>query len=773
MRATTPLLAVAILAVGCSRSHYRTAADRETYPIVAERQALGPGYGIGRLQLEPPAWSRLSDPFDPDRPPKPPDDPAAGVLMAHPYKFRGASHWGKNGHTDRIEPVGWAEVLASDATGAIRLDQEKAVEVALLDSREYQTALESVYLTALSLTLNRFEFDVRWFGRNATTFAHAGTSSVPTESNSLTSNTNVGFGRNFAAGGQLVADFANSVVYEYTGGTTGRVRSNMLFTLTQPLLRNFGRAVRLEGLTQAERDVLYAVRDFARFRKQFYVSVAVGNGGYLDLLLALQTVRNSEANLRRPEETYRLYNELFRGGRASVVELDQFYQSLQSARQDVLNTRVALENAKDQFKLSLGLPPRLPIELDDSPLDQFVLTDPGVERLRDLLEEFQRARLRELDAAPPLDAVRRAFAELGDLAGRGPAAVASAAADLDAFGKQFDRPARPGDDPEQRDRDRATFAALKTTLTEAAAEFGKLAPKVERDAAAATEATRKEGWEAAVEDAKLLLSALDGVVSVQTQSRIYRIELPEVDVPEEPAMAFAKAYRLDLQNRLGQATDAWRRVRVAGNALRGGVDVVATANLASDPDHDNPFNFAAEANAYTIGLQVDAPLNRQAERNAYRASLVAYQRAKRSYVALSDQVELQVRQDLRELARTRSSFAISRQQVLAAARQYENARLTLLGPRDRRAANDTTTLNLLQALSNLLAARNSLAANYVQFEQRRLQLLLDLEELQLDDRGFPTNAAPRLPGRPGGRDDARPPVPGESRPLPPPRPAGP
>jgi hypothetical protein len=774
MRATIPLLAAALLAVGCTRSHYRNSADRETYPIVAEREALGYGYGIGRLQLEPPAWSRLSDPFDPDHPPKPPDDRAAGVLMAHPYKFHGSSHWGKDGYTDRVEPVGWEGVLGPDEKGSVRLDQEKAVEVALLNSREYQTALEGVYLTALSLTLNRFEFDVRWFGRNATTYAHAGTSSLPTESNTLTSNSNLGFSRNFAAGGQLVADFANSVVYEYTGGTTGRVRSNMLFTLTQPLLRNFGRAVRLEGLTQAERDVLYAVRDFARFRKQFYVSVAVQGGGYLDLLLALQTLRNSEANLRRQEETYRLYNELFRGGRASVVEVDQFYQSLQSARQDVINTRVALENAKDQFKLALGLPPRLPVDLDDSPLDQFILTDPGVERLRDQLEEFQRARLRELDAPPPLDVLRRAFAELRELAGRGPAAVASATTDLDAFGRQFDRPARPGDDPEQRDRDRATFAAMKTTLAEAATELGKLTPKVERDAAAATEATRKEAWEAAVQDAKLLLSALDGVIAVQTQSRIYRIELPEVDVSEGPALAFAKSYRLDLQNRLGQATDAWRKVRVAANALRGGVDVVATANLASDPDHDNPFNFAAEANAYTVGVQIDTPLNRQAERNAYRASLITYQRAKRGYVALSDQVELQIRQDLRELGRTRSSFAIARQQVLAAARQYENARLTLLGPRDRRAANDATTLNLLQALSNLLAARNALAANFVLFEQRRLQLLLDLEELQLDDRGFPTNASPRLPGRPGGgRDEAGTPAPGEPRPLPPPRPAGP
>lgn len=784
MRATTPILAAALLAVGCTRGHYRRAADRETYPIIAEREALHPGYDIGRLQLEPPPESRLSDPFNPDRPPKPPDDPAAGVLMAHPYKFRGSSHWGKDGHTSLVEPVGWEVALAPDETGTVKLDQNKSVEVALLDSREYQTALEAVYLSALSLTLNRFEFDVRWFGRNATTYNHVGTSSVPTESNTLTSNSSLGFARNFAAGGQLLVDFANSVVYEYTGGSTGRVRSNFLFTLTQPLLRNFGRKVRLEGLTQAERDVLYAVRDFARFRKQFYVSVAVGNGGYLDLLLAVQTLRNSEANLKRQEETYRLYNELFRGGRRSVVELDQFYQSLVSARQDVVNTRFALESQKDQFKLLLGLPPRLPVELDDSPLDQFVLTDPAVEAFRDDLEAFQRARLRELDEAPPAEALRRAFAALKELAGRGPAAVTSATADLEAFGKRLDRPAAAGDDPEQRDRDRATFATLKTALAEAAADLPRLVAKIDRDAAAVAEDRRRESWAAVTEDAKLLLAIIDAVIAVQTQSRIYRIELPEVEVQEGPALQYAKENRLDLQNRLGVATDAWRRVTVAANALRGDVNVVATANLATDPDKDNPFNFAAEANAYTVGLQLDAPLNRLAERNVYRASLIGYQRAKRGYVELSDQIEFQVRQDLRELARTRSAFAIARQQVLSAARQYENARLSLVGPQARQGgANDATTLNLLQALSTLQQARNALAANFVLFEQRRLQLLLDLEELQLDARGFPTNASPRTAGggdagrrdgagNPGPQPNSPAPGVGAPGPLPPDRPGG-
>jgi outer membrane protein TolC len=772
MRVVPPILAAILLTLGCTRAHYRTSADRETYSIVADREALGPGYGIGRLDLGPGPGSRLADPFDPDHPPQPPDDRASGVLMDHPYKFRGSRRWGKDGHADLIEPPGWEGVLAPDEKGVVRLDQARSVEVALLNSREYQTALEDVYLSALSLTLNRFEFDLRWFGRNATNYFATGAG--PNGTNLLTSTTDVGFNRNLAAGGQLLIDFANTVVYGNAGGTSNAaVRSNMLFSLSQPLLRNFGRKVRLEGLTQAERNVLYAVRDFARFRKQFYVAVAVQGGGYLDLLLAVQTLRNSEANLRRQEETYRLYLELFRGGRASAVELDQFYQSLQAARQDVINTRVALENAKDRFKLTLGLPPRLPIDLDVSPLDPFILTDPRLDRLGEELEAFQRARLKELDAPPTVVDLRRAFASLRDLTARVPAAVTSASADVDAFGRQFDRPPWPGDDPDQRERDRATYTALKTTLGEINADLPKLVARIDRDAAAVNEEQRKAGWEATIEDAKLLQAILDGLVSVQSQSRIYRIELPDVDVPEGPALAYAHENRLDLQNRLGQVTDAWRKVTVAANALRGGLDVTASANLATDPTGSRPFDFAAEFNSYAVGLQFDAPLNRLAERNAYRASLITYQRARRSYVQLSDEIEFQVRVDLRELDRTRSSFAIARQQVLAAARQYENARLNLVGPRDRRQANDTTTLNLLQALSNLLAARNALAANYVSFEQRLLQLLLDLEELQLDDRGFPLNATTHSSVRPTSGDDGAGTAGQGRRAVPPPRSAGP
>jgi outer membrane protein TolC len=727
--------------VGCTRSHYRNAADRETYPIIFERERLNPSFDIGRTQVEPLPGSRLADPFNPDRPPKPPDDISAAVFMDRPGGMKGAKGWGKDGYTDAIEPPGWQEVLGLDDRGVLKLNQDKAVDIALLNSREYQTALEEVYLSALSLTLNRFDFAVKWFGNNSTNYTHFGAGGPPRETSTLTSNTDIGFTRNFAAGGQLVADILNSLFFEFVNNTY-QVRSNLAFTLTQPLLRNFGRKVRLESLTQAERDTLYAVRVFARFRKQFWAGVAVQNGGYYDLLLALQTLRNTEANLKRQEETYRLYDELFRGGRASVVERDQFYQSYQSAQQSVIDARVALENSLDSFKLTLGVPPRIPVELDDALLNQFVLVDPQLDRLRDDLEAFQRARFAELDEAPTVESLRRSFTTLKDLTNQSLTASSSASKDLDRWRKRLERPLRPNDDANQKAREQEIYQGFQKSLPETVDDLKKAIGLLEQHEKGIAENKRKESWESVTQDVKNILSLLDGVIAAQTQARIHLIELPEVDVTEEDGLAYAKENRLDLQNRLGIATDAWRKVTVAANALKSDLNVVTSMNFGTDPDHMRPFNFASEATQYSVGLRFDAPLNRLAERNVYRASLITYQRAKRAYVALSDQVEFQVRGDLRQLNQLRVRFEIARQQLLSAARQYENARLILLGPRDRRSANDTTTLNLLQALSALLAARNALTASYINYEQQRVQLLLDLEALQLDHQGIPTNANP-------------------------------
>ena len=78
------------------------------------------------------------------------------------------------------------------------------------------------------------------------------------------------------------------------------------------------------------------------------------------------------------------------------------------------------------------------------------------------------------------------------------------------------------------------------------------------------------------------------------------------------------------------------------------------------------FNFSGDAARYSVGVQFDGPLNRQAERNAYRSSLIAYQQARRSYMLQSDRVEQAIRRDLRQLELQRVTVEVARLTVISA-----------------------------------------------------------------------------------------------------------
>ena len=57
------------------------------------------------------------------------------------------------------------------------------------------------------------------------------------------------------------------------------------------------------------------------------------------------------------------------------------------------------------------------------------------------------------------------------------------------------------------------------------------------------------------------------------------------------------------------------------------------------------------------------------------------------------------------------------------------------------AGDSSSTQDVLDALGSLLEAKNSLIGIWISYETNRLQLLLDLESLQLDERGFPVQQA--------------------------------
>src|SRR5207244_3609159 len=86
-----------------------------------------------------------------------------------------------------------------------------------------------------------------------------------------------GFSKLFSTGALLLFNFANQTVVELTGFPKGVTsQSTLNLDLVQPFLRGGGRAVTLEPLTQTERNLVYDIRAYSRFREQFYVSMALG-----------------------------------------------------------------------------------------------------------------------------------------------------------------------------------------------------------------------------------------------------------------------------------------------------------------------------------------------------------------------------------------------------------------------------------------------------------------------------------------------------------------
>jgi outer membrane protein TolC len=420
------LLATLATFAGCTRQFFRERADAEVSNILAEKEKHLP-WKLDNFHVYPDKRARFADPTDPDKPPMPPDDPAAHDLAPNPQRP------GKAG-VARVEGTGYLDLLrmwnaqnrGQDVQQACSteapsqpflLKLEQAVELGLINSREYQTRREDLYLTALPVTLERFAFAAQWFGLITAIRERAGSDSVVGQQNNWSLSSTAGFTKLFSTGALLLFQFANDTVINLTGpGRNTTSISTINLDFVQPLLRGGGKAVTLEPLTQVERNLVYEIRDYARFRKEFFVSIAgggdlpslggaagrLGGGitpgavsiavaarpqltpgsagrldlaltglaipeGYLPTLLRAAVLVNEEKNVALLQKFLPLFVEYEKGGRIEPLQVDQVRGQLLQAQSTVLQRGLDLRDSLDRFKLQLGLPVNLPLELDQTP----------------------------------------------------------------------------------------------------------------------------------------------------------------------------------------------------------------------------------------------------------------------------------------------------------------------------------------------------------------------------------------------------------------------
>ncbi len=298
----------ALLVTGCSRQYYRRDADEQAYCLIQEKEA--PAWNLGNFSIYMDPRSRYFDPYEPDRPPMPPDDPASHEIMHGVYGMKGSKRWHENGDITDLENPGWqqylGELMPRDKNGRYMMRLEDAAQFALMNSPSYHRNIEDIYLSALDVASERFRFQTQFYGGTAVTYRASGpetpggSSSTLSQQNYLSNGPTIagapprfdptgsgirgssgqaGMQKLFPWGGELLASFANTFVWQFAGpNQTVRADSVLSFTFLQPLLRGAGRQVVMERLTVAERVLLSNLREMERYRHLFLTDVAFGTG---------------------------------------------------------------------------------------------------------------------------------------------------------------------------------------------------------------------------------------------------------------------------------------------------------------------------------------------------------------------------------------------------------------------------------------------------------------------------------------------------------------
>jgi outer membrane protein TolC len=268
-------------------------------------------------------------------------------------------------------------LLAGEAPPTDPIDLTEVLLIASENSREFQDRRERLYLTALDLTLERWRLG--WIPSSSASITETGVGETTDE---LSASTDFGLSRLFGDGGQIIAGIGVDLWRLISSGPDEGSKGVLSLSITQPLLRGAGRRIVLEPLTQAERDLVYEVRAYERYRKTFAVEVA---SRYYQVLRQMDEAKNAELNYTNLATLAERNRALAKAGRLDDLQLDQVKQDELRSEDRLLSAKASLRSSLDEFKYYLGLPIDVELGFDSADLDRFTKEAPVAVELEEEL----------------------------------------------------------------------------------------------------------------------------------------------------------------------------------------------------------------------------------------------------------------------------------------------------------------------------------------------------------------------------------------------------
>ncbi len=329
------------------------------------------------------------DDLDEGLPPAGGDDPDSGLPV-----------------DDELGPQHSASIFRDDQFDQVTVFSVRdALGYAFKHSREFQDAKEALYLAALDRTLERHLWTPQFVARVRAEFTDDG--QITGFDQAMSAVSDVAVTQRLPYGGEVTARVINSLVRDLTAHTSTGESGSVILESDIPLLRGAGRTAR-ESLYSSERELIYAVRTFERFRRTLLVDIA---RFYFDLQQRKSQVVNSFKSYRGRRDDWRKADFVHRVGQSrDISEAPRAKSSFRRAEASLVSAKEQYESALDRFKITLGMPVDVLLDVLDQDADEAaaVLDDLlGDVELETAVDVALRYRLDLINSADRVDDASR------------------------------------------------------------------------------------------------------------------------------------------------------------------------------------------------------------------------------------------------------------------------------------------------------------------------------------------------------------------------------
>jgi outer membrane protein TolC len=306
--------------------------------------------------------------------------------------------------TDQLKPVehwpdpkymqakssGSSENYPIEPNKPVKLTLVQALQVGAHNSLDYQSRKENVFRAALALDLTRHDF------KNIFNAGADSDLSTDTTVTNWENSASGGVSRTLKNGIDISTSIAVNLFNLLTQGGSSYMGLSGDASVSIPLMRGSGEYIAAEPLTQAERNVIYELWSFERYKRTFAVNVAQG---YFNVLSQMDQETNAKDNYRSAVASSRWSRRRADAGRIAEIEVDQAIQRELGARNSWITAQEQVKSTLDSFKNTIGLPTDARIEVDPNDLVQLR------GRASSILEEMRNASEQGVaETAPPADA---------------------------------------------------------------------------------------------------------------------------------------------------------------------------------------------------------------------------------------------------------------------------------------------------------------------------------------------------------------------------------